>query len=263
MKPITICFTYFKSLTLENLAASLYSVRQQDFSHVESLIVVDNDTDDKAQDIEDVITSLEFPVPYQFISYKHGNLSRTHSWSTNIAVTAAETPWVFFTRADYLLDSRTLSKFVERIGENQPSNWSNPLTAYRFITSHLYHLHRDITECEKTSWRENGAYVLRHLPGSEERYTEIDSGVWLLQKSAFDAVFGMDERLSAWGHAQTHFQHKLYKQGTIFIRVPEVLFYHPLHGGPRDLGLAHQQIAENGIDLREMWTRHDGVKPYG
>jgi hypothetical protein len=52
---MTICFVYFKSLTLANLAASLFSIRQQDFSRVKALVVVDNNTEDSAQDIQTCI----------------------------------------------------------------------------------------------------------------------------------------------------------------------------------------------------------------
>lgn len=243
---ITICFTYFRNLSLANLAAALYSVRQQDFSFVKSIVVVDNSTEDSAGAITDIIDLLKFPVPVQFLSFKHGDSSKTHAWSTNVAVRQAHTPWVFFTRADYLLDFNALEKFSEiaRTGHDQDV----------FITSHGCHLQEDVLVCEATAWRQAGPRIFH---GVIFDYTSIDSGVWMTQKSTFDAVGGLDERLTAWGHAQTHFQHKLYKAGVEFARIPEVLFYHPLHAGPRDLALAHQQLQDIGVDIRQLWARHD------
>lgn len=112
---ITICCTYFRSLTLANLEAALYSVRRQDFSQVEEVVVLDNNTDDPAGAIEAVIDAQQFPVRVRFLSCKHEDLSRTQSWSTNVAVREARTPWVFCTRADYLLDFSTVEWFVKQL----------------------------------------------------------------------------------------------------------------------------------------------------
>jgi glycosyltransferase involved in cell wall biosynthesis len=252
---VTICFTYFRSLAMANLRAALYSVRRQDLSAVEEIVVVDNNTDDAPSAIHDAIDEQAFPVPVKLLSFKHGDASRTHSWSSNVAVRASSTPWVLFTRADYLLDFDALATFMTAPAAHKP-NWDG------FVTGHVYHLSADIGMCESTSWRTNGTAVLRALPGAEETYTEVDSGVWLARRSAFDAVGGLDERLTAWGHAQTHFQWKLHKGGTEFVRVPKPLFYHPMHGAPRDIERAHEQLLQHGIDLHELWDRHQGVKPY-
>lgn len=251
---ITICFTYFRSLTLANLRASLYSVQQQDMSCVDSIVVLDNNTDDDAQDIQAVIDALAFSVPVHLISIKHGDATKTHSWSSNIAVSWAFTPWVLFTRADYLLEFDVVKKFVEIAGA-RASDWDG------FVTGNVYHLAVDIAECEKHSWR-RGLSVLQGLPGAEADYTKIDAGVWLARRVSFDRVRGLDEILTAWGHAQTDFQYRLHATGTEFVRIPEVLFYHPQHAAPRDINLAHQQLRDLGIDIRQLWKRHEGVQPY-
>src|ERR1044071_1322886 len=109
---ITICFVYFRSLTLAHLEASLYSLRQQtDLSAIQELIVVDNNTTDSGADIQAVIEQLEFPFKVALKSRKHGDPTKTHSWSTNLAVSQVQTPWVFFSRADYLLSF----SFVEKV----------------------------------------------------------------------------------------------------------------------------------------------------
>lgn len=255
---ITVCLTYFRSLTLANLSAALYSVRRQDLSHVESIVVVDNNADDVASDIHREIDVLSFPVPVRLLSFKHGDSSRTHSWSTNVAVREAISPWVFFTRADYLLDFDMLRRCVEvvEVKQQHRPNWNG------FVTSNCYQLGVDVAGCETTSWREHGTTMLRRFPGSEVDYTSIDTGVWLSTRRIFDEVGGLEEKLIAWGHAQTHFQYKLYRAGTEFVRIPEPLYFHTQHGAERDLGLAHQQLREQGINLRELWERYEGAKFY-
>lgn len=252
---ITVCFTYFKSLALANLRAALYSVRRQDLSQVEAVIVLDNNTDDSVEDIEREIGALSFPVPTELISSKHGDVARTHSWSSNTVVRRAHTPWVLFTRADYLLAFDALSRFSEVVN-SRPVDWNG------FVTSNCYHLHVDVGACEASGWREHGASLLRQAPGNEINYTCIDTGVWLARRAAFDAVGGLDEDLTAWGHAQTHFQYKLHKAGVECVRIPEVLHYHVLHSAERDIGVAHQQLRDRGINLRDLWDRYEGVKFY-
>jgi len=251
---ITICLTYFKSLSLANLEAALYSVRQQDLPRVGYIVVVDNNTDDSAESIQGVIDRLNFPVPVRLISYKHGDPNKTHSWSTNVAIRQATTEWVLFTRADYLLDFNILLQFVGVIA-SKPKDWDG------FITGRVYHLHLDIAACNTVNWQYDSHRLLT-LPGKAEDYTLIDTGVYAVCRSAFERVGGMNENLTAWGHAQTHFQWKLYKSGTEFVEIPDLFFYHPAHGGMKDINVAHEQLQREGIDIKELWRRYEGEQPY-
>jgi GT2 family glycosyltransferase len=252
---VTICFTYFRSLSLENLAAALYSIRRQDFGRVAEIVVVDNNTDDDAAAIQSVIDACRFPVPVRLLSYKHGNASRTHAWSSNVAVLAADTPWVLFCRADYVLDFGFLQKCLAVV-DAHPADWDG------FVTGYVRHLHVPVSRCELTEWRTAGAEVLRNQPGTNEDHMMIDAGVWLARRAAMLRVGGLDERLSAWGHAQTDVQYRLHASGTEFVQIPEVLFYHPRHAAVRDINLAHRQLRDIGVDLHALWSRYGGVAPY-
>lgn len=250
---ITICLTYYRSLTLANLAAALFSVRQQNFLGVEEIVLVDNDTADPAWAIQQVVDDLRFPVPVRVLSEKHGCATRTHAWSTNVAVRAAQTEWIFFTRADYLLDFSILRRFVEVMCNHAP-DWDG------FLVSNGCHLHLTVEDCEQTNWRHAGPGIFQ---GATFDYTLIDAGVWMATKATVDAVGGMDESLSAWGHAQTYFQHKIWQRHqTQFVRLPHPLFFHPAHGGARDLTLANEQLGTIGADLKAMWARYEGRSPY-
>lgn len=252
---ITVCFTYFRSLALANLSAALHSLRCQDFSDVDSIVIVDNNTEDAELDVLKTVDPLSFPVPVRVFSLKHADVSKTHSWSTNFAVGYAQTPWVLFTRADYLLDFDLIRRFSS-IVKAKPREWDG------FITAHVRHLFVDVGYCEATSWRTSGVRALYTLPGQEETYTDIDAGVWMARRATFDMVGGLDERLTMWGHAQTHFQWKLHTIGTEFVRIPEALFHHPQHSAERDLSAAHRQLQDYGINLKELWARYKGPQPY-
>ena len=153
MKNITICFVYFRSLTLEHLDAALYSVRQQDFSRVNSLVVVDNNTEDDPREILKVVDGFGFPVPVSFHSYKHDDLTKTHAWSTNVAVKEVQTSWVLFTRADYLLKFDMLAQCLWEV-DRRPEDWQG------FVTGTGCHLTIDIGMCEYLQWRQRGPLAL-------------------------------------------------------------------------------------------------------
>jgi hypothetical protein len=244
---ITICLTYFKSLMLAHLAAALYSISRQDLTNVSEVVVVDNDTRDPVDDIQVVIDAyLSKVVAARLCSFKHGDPERTHAWSTNVAVRQAMTPWVLFTRADYLLSFDLVRLFAEQAEGN------------RFVTSRGCHVYADIAECERTAWRALGP----RFDGSVYDYSLIDAGVWMARKDAFEKVEGLNEGLTAWGHAQTDFQYRLHKSGVQSVLLPHTLFYHPQHAADRDMALANKQLRDQGIDLKELWARHDGVNPY-
>lgn len=252
MKPVTICFVYFRSLSLAHLEAALYALRQQDLSAVEELIVVDNNTEDVTTGIEALVQ--DFPIKATVKSYKHQDASKTHAWSTNVAVRSAQTPWIFFTRADYLLAFDMVEKCFQQV-RMRGIPW------HGFVTSKGCHVNMPLERCEFVQWRQRGPQCLEDS-GQVYEYTCIDTGVWLSRRDTFDLVGGMNERFTAWGHAQTHFQWKLHEIGVECVRVPEVLFYHPEHGGDKDLALANLQAAEQGINLRELWARYDGPPVY-
>lgn len=248
---ITICLTYFRSLALANLRAALHSVRWQDLSRVTELVILDNNTDDAFESIIAVIEDeIGHAMPWRLISEKHQDETRTHSWSTNRVIREAKTPWVFFTRADYILDAELLGSLAS-MAEGD-----------RFLTSDVCHLGVDVGVCNTSDWRELGTCALLRLPNRVETYTDIDAGVYMLHREAFDRVGGLDEGLSAWGHAQTHFQYKLHSSGTTFHRIERPMYFHPLHSGPRDIAVANEQLAAIGIDIRDMWMRYAGPKPY-
>jgi len=130
-----------------------------------------------------------------------------------------------------------------------------------FVVSHGCHLGIGVAECERTEWRRVGPAPCLH--GINYDYTEIDSGVWMMRRDTYDRVGGFDERLAAWGHAQTEFQHRVHLAGVEFVRIPQVLFWHPGHGGAKDMEQANRQLSAVGTDLRLMWSRYHGVSPYG
>lgn len=252
---ITIAFTHFRGLSLANLRAALFTVRQQDFDQVASILFLDNNTVDEEKVLQDILDEFNFPVPVHLISIKHGDPTKTHAWSTNFIHRATTTPWIFFTRSDYLIAPNTLALFREQIRHDN-----------MFIIGGYYGLDITIDQCNQYDWRTYGVEMLKPF-GREYAHGLVDvGGVWLTTKSAFDSVGGLDERMWAWGHQQTLFQYRLRLAGTEFVKVPQVVFYHAEHGyeAPRDHSVAAAQLKEvAGIDVAEMWQWYTGPdNPY-
>lgn len=246
----TICLVHFKTMPMASLEAAVWSLRQQDLSRIDEIVIVDNNSDALPSDIYALTSTLY--IRTRVISSKHQDLTRTHAWATNLVVAQVESPWFLMTRSDYLLASNTLEKFHAVI-DAQPSDWNG------FVTGDGSHLTVPLGECERLGWRQRG---VESLGGSRFDYTLIDAGVWMMRRAAFDKIEGLNEGLAAWGHSQTEFQYRLYASGVDFIRVPEVLFVHPLHAGERDIAKANEQLAASGGDLKNMWDRYHGVSPY-
>jgi len=189
LPPVTVTLTYFKSLTLDHLRASLHSLRKQAFlDRVQELVVVDNDTADTQPEIAAVINETQFPIPTRLLSFKHGDASRTHSWSANAAFREGRTNWTFFTRADYLLDPGMIVRCLQQAAARHPG-WDG------FVTGDCYWLHTDIAAVEATAWRREGAGVLIHLPGAVAAHSIIDTGVWMTTHAAPKA---WNERSERW-----------------------------------------------------------------
>lgn len=256
MRDVTIALVHFKAVTLAHLEASLFSVRMlAGLESVRELVVVDNDTVDSEADILATIAALDFPIQTRLVWSKHGDPSRTHAWSTNEAVRQARAPWVLMTRADYLLHADLLVEMRAAVAQGG-DDWDG------VVVPDGYHLASDLAACEAVSWRRDGLDVLRALPGVAYDHGIVDSGVWMARRATCERVGGLDERLTAWGHAQTEFQHRLHLAGVPFARVSRVLVHHPRHDGERDLALAHAQLAERGVDVRAPWVRYHGKAPY-
>jgi hypothetical protein len=249
---ISICFVYFRSVTLDHLDAAWFSLSRQDFSNVNGVYVLDNNTDDDQAAIRAVIDRYRLPVPVYIMHAKHRLRTRTHSWSVNKVVRWAAGPLIFFTRADYILDARAVERFAALVVPSKP----------RLITSYAYHMAFDergdqriegFRDIEQHHWRERGAQVLLDaVNGWRVHSCDLDAGVWLLPRETVERVGGLDEGLVEWGYAQTLFQKHLRDHGVPAIQIPEYLFFHQHHAAPRSYDRARADLAKQGITVEEL-----------
>lgn len=252
---IDIAFVFFRTLDLRHLDAALYSLSRQDFTEVGSVFILDNNTTFTPDQIEAVVQRYPVPVPVEVGYGKHGDPNKTQSWSVNAVMRRCQSPWVFFTRADYILDASTLARFAA-VRDQHPPDWRG------FVTSYAYHMAFDergdqriegFRDIEQHDWRTRGAQVLlTDVNGWRVDSSHLDAGVWLTRRALWAEVGGLDERLHAWGYQQTVFQRALREHGVDIVQIPEFLFFHQHHAAPRSYDVAKAQLAETGLTVEAL-----------
>ena len=250
MRDVSLCFVFFKTLDLRHLDAAWYSVAQQDFSTVNKVYFLDNDTPEDLFAIQEVLSRYPIPVPLVFCSSKHGQADRTQSWSVNHVCQLAEGPWLFFTRADYILDFRALQRMTFKAKTDESAGLKP------FVSGHCWQMAYDreaanlhaYVDIEQYGWRERGMEaLLEHPYGFRFHETDQDAGVWCTQKAYMADAGWLNEQLVSWGYQQSVWQRDLRnKAGVTCSAIPDYLFAHQHHWAPRDFVKARSEYAQFG-----------------
>jgi len=257
VRDVSICFVYFKTLELRHLDAAWFSVSKQDFSYVNTVYFLDNSTDDDLFAIQEVLSRYPLPVPLVFCSDKHGRSDRTQSWSVNRVCQMAVGPWIFFTRADYILDFDAVTRMAGRARAMEAagqkpfvSGWCWQM-AYDREAANL----NAFVDIEQYGWREKGMAAL--LPGPDGtgghpyafrfHETDRDAGVWMTQKTYMAQAGWMNEKMVSWGFQQSVWQRVLQRSaGVTCHAIEDYLFAHQHHWAPRDFTTAHDEYGRFG-----------------
>jgi len=235
---ISIAFIHFKTLNLHHLDAALFTLAKQDFKGVKEFIVLDNNSDEPVDLITSALSAYQFPIQPKLVSLKHGDLRRTHTWSSNEAFRQTNQPWVFLCRSDFLLDYDCLSKFVT-IANN--FEWRKA-----FITSYCQQMGCDDAlsntdvlvehSYADAGWRthpDGPKSLVNAVPSNYFHDTDQDAGVYLMDREAWQCSGGLDERLVGWGTNQSRWQNSLPRYGTKIFNIEEYLFHHQHHWAER------------------------------
>lgn len=246
---IDLAFIFFRTLRLEHLDAAWYTLARQDFTDVGRVLFIDNNTAYAAEEIERVLNRYPIPVPRILCWQKHGDSSRTQSWSCNYAARTATADWLFLTRADFLLNYECLTLLrAER--DSAPHDRV-------FITSWCHQMAYD-NQLSNTDalapYSEPGAPwrtdplgprgLIGNVPGLFFQDTHVDAGVWLIKRSLVAEAGGLNEKMVSWGFQQQAFQRKLaYSLGVDIRVIPDYLFHHQHHAAPRDFYKANAELS--------------------
>ena len=261
-RSIDVCFVFFRSLRIAHLEAALYSLSRQNLTDVRQIRFLDNNTDFTFTDIASVLPKFFRPdgseVPVDFESLKHQDETKTQSWSVNHVCRdmCPDDVFLFFTRADYILDFDCLSAFTEALAQDGYGLRST------FVTSWAYHMAYDergdqridaFRDIEVHGWRHKGAQVLLDaVNGWQVQSSHTDAGVWLTHRRVLERAGWMDERLWKSGYQPTEFQKRIRERGTTILEIPRYLFFHQHHAAPRSYDEAKAQLAEAGTSVEEL-----------
>jgi hypothetical protein len=203
---------------------------------------MDNDTDDDPDAIRAVLDRYrpaDCPPITLAIDKHRDETRRGQSYSVNrvmgdVLVRMAA-PWVFFTRADYILHKDAVRAF-----------WSAAQAASMprvFVTSYAYHHALDeradqriegFRDIEQHGWRtheQSTDVLLQAVNGWRVDSSDKDAGVWLTRRDLWREVGGLNEQMVSWGLQQTVFQQALAEAGTRMLQLPRFYFHHQHHGG--------------------------------
>lgn len=250
-RSISICFVHFRSLNLTHLDAAWYSLSKQDLTDVNGVWFLDNNTDDSVQAINEVLFQYPFwkPGTLHFESNKHGDPSKTQSWSVNRVCQRAAGPWIFFTRSDYILAFDCLARMRDEILKRPTWDWR------RFVSGWCWQMAYDReaqnidanVDIEQYGWRENGMpALLQHPYAFRFHETELDAGVWFTNKSHLEEAGWMNEKMSSWGYQQSTFQRIMRSYGIQCSAVQDYLFAHQHHYAVRDFSKAKEEYVRYG-----------------
>jgi len=237
---LSIVFTFYRTLTLEDLERATYSLVHQERLHelADEIVFVDNNTLYEPVEILEVTEPYfrSFPVRYHF--EKHGDSDKRHSWSANYGIRAARNERVFFTRADYILMEDCLWKMAEAAGEglNFVSGWCWQMG---------YDQQAQSTETpppyEAYAWRTNVRWLLQYPYAFKFHQTHEDAGVFATCKEAMEKGGWYDEAMINFGYQQSTLQRRMRQAGVKMWALQEYLFCHQHHEANRDFRLAQEE----------------------
>lgn len=245
---IDICFVHFRSLNLTHLDAAWYSLSRQGFDGVRSVQFLDNNTDDSEEDIREILSCYPIPVPVTMEFAKHGDTTRTQSWSVNhVCRDMAIGPSIFFTRSDYILAFDCLQRFRAYIGSCPGqqvfvSGWCWQMAYDRDAQN----IDANI-DIEKYNWRHHGmSALLEHPYAFRFHETHLDAGVWMTKREYLETAGWMNEKLISWGYQQSTFQRALDRCNVRCVALQDYLFAHQHHYAVRNFDQAAAEYHQHG-----------------
>lgn len=247
----SICFVFFRGMNLEHLDAAWFSLHKQDFLHVERVYFLDNNTDYTEFEINAVLKRYErADVEYVKEFAKHGDLTRTQSWSVNrVCQMPPLDTWILFTRADYILAFDALKRMRAQVLE-QPT-WDQR----RFVSGWCWQMAYDREaknidaniDIEQYGWRQRGMpALLEHPYAFRFHETDQDAGVWFTKQSYLAEAGWMNEKMTSWGYQQSTFQRALRGIGITCSAIEDYLFAHQHHYAVRDFAKAQDEYNRFG-----------------
>jgi len=241
---ITLGFVYFRTTSLAHLDAAWFTVsRLAGLDAVAGAYILDNNTDDAPAEIQQVIDRYPVPFPVTVDYAKHGVSRRTHSWSVNRVLSEVTTPWVFFTRSDFLLDPTCLHTFRQTRDSRLERNpqWRGLVTSYCHQMGYDAALSNTDAlaphSLPDAPWRlqpDGLRGLVGSVPACRFHDADKDAGVWLTSTEVWRTSGGLNEKLVSWGYQQSLWQDALKRHGVEMVQIPDYLFHHQHHAAPRD-----------------------------
>ena len=243
----SLVYTFFRTLTLDHLERSIYSISRQTVLP-EDLIFFENNTDYSEAAIKAVVAKHFDLNRWRFYFNKHGEKRKTSaSWCQNNAIKLAVHDIFILGKADLIYDFNFCDALFQTF--NYHSHYGN--MPMHFSTCHMMQMgyysnagHDTVDhakDLEPLNWREDAQRLHANKLNSQyQTQTQGDAPSFCTTKTAMRSAKWYDEDLLGWGFWQVALQTAMQKKGVQFHVIPQTLMFHMLHQieGERDLNKA-------------------------
>jgi predicted glycosyltransferase involved in capsule biosynthesis len=189
----------------------------------------------------------ELEVTYQFIESHEGfNKSK----AMNLGSKVAKSDTLIFGDADMLVPMDILCESIDACG-----NFADAINPYQYL-------------CEFNQDQTRGFYESLTIPDDEKFFVSkrqsqgeilcFCGGLFLIKKSVFEKLNGMDERFVGWGGEDDAFSIKLFGEKVELLERSNQYGYHLFH--PRDTGLRYEhKDYQNNVNLLKDYRERYGT----
>jgi len=218
----SLVFKMFRSVELEHLERSIYTVSRQTVAPSQ-FIFFDNNSPFSIEEITNVVCQHvdtgKFESEFHFVRHEAYQI-KTLSWAGNRAIRAARHPIFVMMRADCVYRHDFCEQMLGAAGDN-PMCYATPW--YTLLDE------QSTKTMDSLPWREN-VDALSACTGNPMRAEVAQDGPSFCTNKLAMAMGGWyDEALVGWGFDQQDLQKQMVNSGVAMKVVPEMLYYHMCH----------------------------------
>lgn len=236
MKPKwSLVFTFFRSLGLDHLEKSIYSLSKQTLMPDEWLFF-DNNSDFPESEIRAVVAQHIPEDRIRWVFEKHGDKNRRASWAQNTAIKMATHEIFMLCRGDFIYDPVFCDRLYHAyLGSGYDATfvacWN-----YQMAPANL----------EEFFWRDNAQNLLKHTENAQKHTAAaLDAASFCTSKYVMQQAGWYPETMVHWGYWQLRIQERMRRENVKMVEVPDFLYFHMYHDLPdgevRDFSIAEAE----------------------
>ncbi len=229
MNKWTLLFKFFRSLPLEHLERSLYSLSRQTVKPDEMIFFDNNNGRYTEEQITNVIAEHFDLGDWTLYFVRHKDKKKTLSWSGNRVISLSSNDTFVMARADMIQDFTFCEKVLAAY-DPAKLMFVAPWIHWMECFSVEKNCDAGAEDLEPLRWRENAQNLLQNTRNAvQTKFSDHDAGGYCTSKRAMDRCGWYDEDLYGWGFDQQDMQQRMIDSQVEMVVVPEFLLFHMFH----------------------------------